>query len=44
VNPRFENVAALEDVGPGEWTEKVYEPNSLGESGFLCRKPGYESR
>jgi 4-oxalocrotonate tautomerase len=31
----------IEEVEPGEWTEKVYRPDILGASGKLYKKPGY---
>ncbi|HJS86519.1 MAG TPA: tautomerase family protein [Acetobacteraceae bacterium] len=33
---------AIEDIEPGEWTEKVYKPDILGNSGTLYKKPGYD--
>jgi 4-oxalocrotonate tautomerase len=32
---------SIEDVEPGEWTEKVYKPDILGSQGKLYKKPGY---
>ena len=32
---------SIEDVAPGDWTEKVYKPDILGASGKLHKKPGY---
>jgi 4-oxalocrotonate tautomerase len=32
---------SIEDVEPGDWTEKVYKPDILGGPGKLCKKPGY---
>jgi 4-oxalocrotonate tautomerase len=32
---------SLEEVAPGEWTEKVYRPDILGGPGRLYKKPGY---
>ena len=31
----------IEEVEPGEWTEKVYRPDILGGPGKLYKKPGY---
>jgi 4-oxalocrotonate tautomerase len=31
----------IEEVEPGEWTEKVYRPDILGAPGKLYKKPGY---
>ena len=33
---------AIEDVGRGEWTEKVYKPDILGNWDKLFEKPGYD--
>jgi len=32
---------SIEDVPPGEWKEKVYEPDIQGKKAFLYKKPGY---
>ena len=32
---------SLEEVAPGDWTEKVYKPDILGGRGKLYKKPGY---
>ena len=32
---------SVEDVEPGDWTEKVYKPDILGAPGKLYKKPGY---
>jgi 4-oxalocrotonate tautomerase len=32
---------SIEDVEPGDWTEKVYKPDILGGPGKLYKKPGY---
>ena len=33
---------SIEDVEPGEWTEKVYRPDILGKPDTLFKKPGYD--
>ncbi|WP_431271763.1 tautomerase family protein [Dankookia sp. P2] len=33
---------SIEDVEPGDWTEKVYKPDILGAPGKLFKKPGYD--
>lgn len=33
---------ALEEVGPREWKEKVYEPDILANADKLYKKPGYK--
>jgi 4-oxalocrotonate tautomerase len=33
---------SIEDVAPGDWTEKVYKPDILGAPGKLYKKPGYD--
>jgi 4-oxalocrotonate tautomerase len=35
---------SIEDVGPAEWTEKVYKPDIMGHADRLYKKPGYEPR
>ena len=32
---------AIEEVTPGDWTEKVYKPDILNSPGKLYKKPGY---
>jgi 4-oxalocrotonate tautomerase len=32
---------SLEEVAPGNWTEKVYTPDIAGKSDQLYKKPGY---
>ena len=32
---------SIEEFEPGEWTEKVYEPDILGGPGKLYKKSGY---
>lgn len=32
---------ALEEVDPGDWTEKVYRPEIQGKWNTLYKKPGY---
>ena len=32
---------SLEEFEPGEWTEKVYEPDIINGRGKLYKKPGY---
>ena len=31
---------AIEEVTPGDWTEKVYKPDILNSPGKLYKKPG----
>jgi len=33
---------AIEDVEPKDWAEQVYEPDIIGRSGELYKKPGYD--
>ena len=33
---------SLEDVAPGDWTEKVYKPDIMAKPDTLYKKPGYE--
>ena len=33
---------SIEDVEPGEWTEKVYKPDIIGKPDKLYKKPGYD--
>lgn len=32
----------IEDVAPGDWTEKVYKPDILAKADILYKKPGYD--
>ena len=32
---------SLEEVPPGEWTEKVYKPDIINGAGKLYKRPGY---
>jgi 4-oxalocrotonate tautomerase len=32
---------SLEEVAPGDWTEKVYQPDILNGPGKLYKQPGY---
>jgi 4-oxalocrotonate tautomerase len=32
---------SLEEIVPGDWTEKVYKPDILGGPGKLYKRPGY---
>ena len=32
---------AIEDVNPGDWADKVYEPDILNGPGKLYKTPGY---
>ena len=32
---------AIEDVDPGDWTEKVYKPDIIGHPDQIYKKPGY---
>jgi len=32
---------AFEEVGPDEWTEKVFKPDILNRADTLYKKPGY---
>ena len=32
---------AIEEVTPGDWTEKVYNPDILNSPGKLYKRPGY---
>jgi 4-oxalocrotonate tautomerase len=34
----------IEDVASNDWTEKVYKPDIIGNSGLLYKKPGYDPR
>jgi 4-oxalocrotonate tautomerase len=33
---------SLEEVAPGDWTEKVYTPDIINGPGKLCKRPGYK--
>jgi 4-oxalocrotonate tautomerase len=33
---------SLEEVAPGDWTEKVYRTDIMGGAGRLYKKPGYK--
>lgn len=33
---------SLEEVVPGDWTEKVYKPDIVNGPGTLYKKPGYK--
>ena len=32
---------SIEEIGPSDWTEKVYQPDILNGPGKLYKKPGY---
>ena len=32
----------IEDVAPSDWTEKVYQPDIVGNAARLYKKPGYD--
>jgi 4-oxalocrotonate tautomerase len=32
---------ALEEIDAAEWAAKVYQPDIVGKSGLLYKKPGY---
>jgi 4-oxalocrotonate tautomerase len=32
---------AIEDIKPGDWAEKVYKPDILGNAEKIYKKPGY---
>jgi 4-oxalocrotonate tautomerase len=32
---------AFEEIGAGEWREKVYQPDIMNGAGKLYKKPGY---
>jgi len=45
LNSADESVSlAIEDVKPGEWAEKVYRTDILGNWDKLYKKPGYSGR
>jgi len=33
--------ASIEEIGPSDWVEKVYQPDILNCPGKLYKKPGY---
>ena len=33
---------SLEEVAPGDWTEKAYKPDIINGPGKLYKKPGYK--
>ena len=33
---------SIEEVKPGDWTEKVYDPDIAAKRDTLYKKPGYE--
>jgi 4-oxalocrotonate tautomerase len=33
---------SLEEIAPGDWTEKVYKPDIINGPGTLYKKPGYK--
>lgn len=33
---------SVEEVAPGDWTEKVYRPDILDKPDLLYKKPGYK--
>ena len=35
---------SLEEIEPGEWTEKVYTPDIINGPGKLYKPPGYKPR
>lgn len=42
---REESVSiGLEEVEQKNWTEQVYEPDIVGKSGTIIKKPGYDPR
>ena len=32
---------AMEEIGPQDWSEKVYKPEIVNKAGRLYKKPGY---
>jgi 4-oxalocrotonate tautomerase len=32
---------SIEDYAQSEWAERVYEPDIIGKTGTLYKKPGY---
>jgi 4-oxalocrotonate tautomerase len=35
---------SLEEIAPGDWTEKVYMPDIINGPGKLYKRPGYKPR
>jgi len=35
---------SIEEIGPSDWMEKVYQPDILNGPGTLYKKPGYDPR
>ena len=35
---------SIEEIGPSDWIEKVYQPDILNGPGKLYKKPGYDPR
>jgi 4-oxalocrotonate tautomerase len=35
---------SIEEIGPSDWMEKVYQPDILNGPGKLYKKPGYDPR
>ena len=35
---------SIEEIGPSDWMEKVYQPDILSGPGKLYKKPGYDPR
>ena len=33
---------SLEEIRPGEWTERVYKPDLINSPGKLYKRPGYD--
>jgi len=33
---------SIEEIGPSDWMEKVYQPDILNGPGKLYKKPGYD--
>lgn len=33
---------SIEDIAPGEWTDKVYKPDIAAKWDVLYKKPGYD--
>ena len=33
---------SIEEIGPSDWMEKVYQPDILNGPGRLYKKPGYD--
>jgi len=32
---------AMEEIGPEDWSEKVYQPDIVNKAATLCKMPGY---